>query len=261
MTAEQSPTEIYRGNARVFAAAMNDRYGVELRCGRAGAEWLDQFFASRSEALDPTTLSRLTQLVGCFVGECVIHEYGGGWDDEGWSVRITGSGRVDPFWMAESCLRYRGVYRIPELFAGVPAIARVPRGGLFATRNEDGSFGVRKVLAVDHVAVHLRKYGNRFDECPSHLDPASLSIGMDFKAWLAKGSPVSELAIGHFPLAHAGFWDMKPVLLRVDPVGEEELDGYRVWLTGTSPPSGGESTRPVGRAAVSKKWWQFWKSS
>lgn len=35
--------------------------------------------------------------------------------------------------------------------------------------------------------------------------------------------------MGHLPLDPDGFLAWKPVLISVQPVDEEELDGYRIW--------------------------------
>jgi hypothetical protein len=177
-------------------------------------------------------VSGLTQLVGSFLGECIIRQYQGEWitGDESRSVRIAADGAVDPFSMFERCLKYRSVYCVAEFFSAVPAIAKVRTGGLYAAQNKDHVFRIYKVLAVDPMAVHMRKYSNRFDACPAHLDPASFDNSMDMGSWLEKGTRAEELPIGHFPLAHEGFWAMAPQLIQVEPVTDDELDGYRVWL-------------------------------
>jgi hypothetical protein len=237
MSEPLSLLETTRGNAQVFVDGVKSAYEVELQRDRTGAEWLDWFVQSRSEALDDKTRAGLIELVGCFLGECIIHEYGGEWADQDGRrcVRINAPGAIDPFWMAETCLRYRTVYTVSVLFASVREIAQVRIGGLYAIRDEDGAFRVYKALVVDHVAVHLRKYHNRFEACPAHLEPASLDIHLDLNAWREGGEVVAELPIGHFPLAHEGFWKMEPVLVQVEPVAEEEVDGYRLWAEGNNP--------------------------
>jgi hypothetical protein len=77
-------------------------------------------------------------------------------------------------------------------------------GGIYATRNEDGSWGVVRVLALDEHAVHLRSYTDRFTEQPKDVDLAKLN-------WF----------IGHMPLAREGFEREPRVLIKVEPVAEE----------------------------------------
>jgi hypothetical protein len=95
-------------------------------------------------------------------------------------------------------------------------------GGLYATQDQDGSWRVMKVLAVDAFAVHLRSYANKFPEQPKDVDPAKLTLG-------GLNDPAG-FGIGHFPMARAGFFKDNPVLIKVVPVREEELKGYRLYL-------------------------------
>src|SRR5439155_20052955 len=90
-------------------------------------------------------------------------------------------------------------------------------GGLYATQDKDGSWRVMKVLAVDEFAVHLRSYANKFPEQPKDIDPAKLTLG-------SINDP-GGFGIGHVPLAKEGFFKDNPVLVKVAPVKEEELEG------------------------------------
>jgi len=95
-------------------------------------------------------------------------------------------------------------------------------GGLYATLDKDGSWRIVKVLALDEQAVHLRSYANKFPEEPKDLDPAVLTMG-------GLNDPAG-FGIGHFPLAREGFFNQKRVLIKVLPVKEDELDGYKLYL-------------------------------
>lgn len=95
-------------------------------------------------------------------------------------------------------------------------------GGLYATQGKDGSWRVMKVLAVDEHAVHLRSYANKFPEQPKDVDPAKLTLG-------GLKDPAG-FGIGHFPLAKEGFFNDNPVLIKVVPVKEDELEGYKLYL-------------------------------
>lgn len=95
-------------------------------------------------------------------------------------------------------------------------------GGLYASLNEDGTYVIMKVLALDDFAVHLRTYKNKFSEVPKDLDSSILSMG---------GIDDPEgFGIGHFPLAIEGFWKSEPVFLKKEPVREDELEGYKIYL-------------------------------
>jgi len=94
-------------------------------------------------------------------------------------------------------------------------------GGLYASKNQDGTFSISKVLAVDRVAVHVRIYRNRFPEQPQQLDISVLSLGK-------LGEP-GGLGIGHAPVAKEG-WLTSHTFLKKEPVREEELEGYKYYL-------------------------------
>jgi hypothetical protein len=95
-------------------------------------------------------------------------------------------------------------------------------GGIYATQDKDSSWRVMKVFAVDEFAVHLRSYANKFSEQPNDIDPAKLTLG-------GINDP-GGFGIGHFPLAKEGFFKDNPVLIKVVPVKEEELEGYKLYL-------------------------------
>jgi hypothetical protein len=95
-------------------------------------------------------------------------------------------------------------------------------GGLYATKDEDGGYGIMKVLVVDEFAVHLRSYANTFDAPPNDIDPSVLTLGS-----ITSGG---GFGIGHFPLDHEGFWADDPVFLKKTPIQDDELAGYRTHL-------------------------------
>ena len=185
---------------------------------------------SRAEDLDDDIVVGLRRLTGSYLGQCLIEVHDGEWVFEGERafVRLAPDRDVDPFWMAESQLRYRDVYSVMTLFEAAPRIARVKVGGLYAIAEEQGGYVVVKVLAVDHIAVHLRQYSNQFDTLPDELDPATLDWSLDLEKF--KSDDQKAIGIGHFPVSLDGFWDDDPMLVQVAEVEDDELDGYRTWL-------------------------------
>ena len=95
-------------------------------------------------------------------------------------------------------------------------------GGLYASQNDDGTYGVCKVLALNF-AVHVRIYRKRFPELPQDIDSSVLSQGRI-------GDP-EGFGIGHAPMSQEG-WLESHVFLKTEPVTEEELEGYRFYLEG-----------------------------
>jgi hypothetical protein len=94
-------------------------------------------------------------------------------------------------------------------------------GGLYASKSEDGTFRVSKVLATDASAVHVRIYKNRFQSLPQNLDTSALSLG-------GLGDP-DGFGVGHAPVAKEGWLNSK-TFLKKEPVKDEELEGYKFYL-------------------------------
>ena len=86
-------------------------------------------------------------------------------------------------------------------------------GGVYATKQKDGTFSISKILAIDDFSVHVRMYSNKFIEVPKDISTDSLMI-----------------LIGHSPLDKQGFLLDSPKLLKVEPVQKTELDGYKQYL-------------------------------
>lgn len=94
-------------------------------------------------------------------------------------------------------------------------------GALFASRNEDGSYSVFKVLAVDAVGIHIRIYSNRFPSRPTSLNEAEL----DLKSIHSSENP----GIGHLPLSREAYWRMDQGFVQQSKVAKEELEGYEIF--------------------------------
>lgn len=86
-------------------------------------------------------------------------------------------------------------------------------GGLYISKNEDGTYSVYKVLALDDFAVHVRSYKEKFKEKPKQLKSANLHV-----------------SIGHTPIDIKGLLLKNPELIAVEEVKETELEGYKMYL-------------------------------
>ena len=96
-------------------------------------------------------------------------------------------------------------------------------GGLYSHLDEDGRYGVLKVLKIDDGGVHLRLYSNRFASHPASVDELKLFMaGINDK-------PAQPLGMGHIPVSRRSFSTWKIRLIQTSSVSEEELDGYRMW--------------------------------
>jgi hypothetical protein len=86
-------------------------------------------------------------------------------------------------------------------------------GGLYLTQNEDSTWSVTKILVLDDFAAHIRMYSDTFKTKPADLHSKDLHV-----------------LIGHAPMDRDGFLLDKPEILKVEPVMEEELEGYKLYL-------------------------------
>lgn len=96
-------------------------------------------------------------------------------------------------------------------------------GGLYSTRQENGTYSVLKILKLDPNGVHVRLYSNQFSEHPSQLDEKVLYIaGMNRK-------PNESLGMGHAPISRRSFSSWGARFIKVVPVTADELEGYNMW--------------------------------
>ena len=98
------------------------------------------------------------------------------------------------------------------------------QGGLYSVPGEGGKFTIVKILKVDRDGVHLRMYSNTFDQRPTDVDESKLYMaGMNHR-------PGEPMGMGHAPISKKSFstWDAQ--LIKVVPVREQELEGYKMWL-------------------------------
>jgi hypothetical protein len=86
-------------------------------------------------------------------------------------------------------------------------------GGLYLSQNADSTWSVTKVLVLDNFAAHIRMYSDTFKTKPADVNSKDLNV-----------------FIGHAPLDRKGFLIDKPELLKVEPVKDEELEGYKMYL-------------------------------
>ena len=93
-------------------------------------------------------------------------------------------------------------------------------GDLYRIRSK-GVYRVLKVLKTDDGGVHIRHYGNAWQQPPQEIDPAQLTL---------EPADENSRSIGHMPLKRGTFLAMGPIKVGHAPVMEEELDGYSHWL-------------------------------
>jgi hypothetical protein len=99
MTAE----EMIRANAQLVIEQLgiDSQMGMEFGYNLESVKWIEGFIERQRSRPDatPETIDRLTQVLGSYLGECVIHVYGGTWRQHNgqWGVFFDKSNGVFPF--------------------------------------------------------------------------------------------------------------------------------------------------------------------
>jgi len=98
-----SPEEAIRANAKLVVDKFRSLSGLEASFGynRESVAWVDGFIERYRSKPDFTieSAAMLVQVIGSYLGECVIHEYGGEWRqrEDGWGVFFDDKNAVFPF--------------------------------------------------------------------------------------------------------------------------------------------------------------------
>jgi hypothetical protein len=102
-------------------------------------------------------------------------------------------------------------------------ISGVKDGGLYAFKNDNGSYSVLKILKSESGGVHIKIYSNQFDSPPTQVDESKLYIvGINHK-------PNETLGVIDVPLKPEAFLNYKATFVQQSTVKPEELEGYNTW--------------------------------
>ncbi len=94
-------------------------------------------------------------------------------------------------------------------------------GDLCSIDSGDGSYGVVKILKLEDGIAHLRLYANSYEQRPTEVDPASLTLGTIHD---------ESFGLGHMPVAEEEFlatW--RPEVVGHTELEPDELEGYEIW--------------------------------
>lgn len=91
-----------RANAEMVGRELGKLSGKELGYTQEGVEWLEGYIErlrNSAEFQDAEIRNKLTGMFGCFLGECIVRQYGGRWvQHEGvWCVAFSDDNMAFPF--------------------------------------------------------------------------------------------------------------------------------------------------------------------
>src|SRR5215470_1319410 len=88
-------------NAELLIKQINQVSGIDFGYNAESVAWLDDFIERQRARNDatPEMIQRLVNVLGSYLGECVIRRYGGYWENEGgqWRVSFKNNNAVYPF--------------------------------------------------------------------------------------------------------------------------------------------------------------------
>lgn len=88
---------IRANSARVLSMAKD--LGASVGFDQGGVEWLDGFIQRQHEQGNAEIRDNLTQVLGSFLGECIVRSFGGAWAkvNGSWAVRFDDRNWAYPF--------------------------------------------------------------------------------------------------------------------------------------------------------------------
>jgi len=102
-------------------------------------------------------------------------------------------------------------------------------GDLYSFRNDDGTYGVLKILRIDKSPdgeiFSVRTYNNKYYSVPKADSLGGLVLGYD----------KDGTGVGHIPIFKGGFEIDIVGFLKNEPVSEDELEGYYYWKVESEP--------------------------
>ena len=91
--------EKFKELAEKVIKTLSERAGVELGYDGPSVEWVDGFIERQRGRFPGAAADGLVNVIGAFVGECVIANHGGRWrrDEHGWGVFFDDGNAAYPF--------------------------------------------------------------------------------------------------------------------------------------------------------------------
>jgi hypothetical protein len=127
---DKSAIEAIRSSAALVVSVARDQLGHGLAYDEKAVHWLDGYIQRQHENGEPRVRDALVNTLGSFLGECVIHSFGGEWAlvDGTWSVRFDETNAVFPFAKAVKHLENGSEDSVLSFFTLIPILYRVTRG-------------------------------------------------------------------------------------------------------------------------------------
>ena len=111
--------------AEEFRSGIHDQLGVDLGYDAASVEWTDGYINRIRERLPDEGKNGLANVIGCFVGQCMVEAYGYEWayhPDQGWGVRADDNNWAFPVAKSRKHLHDGPEDSVASMFRVFPAL-------------------------------------------------------------------------------------------------------------------------------------------
>ena len=111
-------------NAELVRKTAREQIGVDVGYDEAGVRWLDGFINRQRVAATEEVKAKLPNSLGCFLGECIRHTFGGEWQqhEAGPMVTINERLSVFPFNKVHKQLENEHGDSVLGLFTSIPPL-------------------------------------------------------------------------------------------------------------------------------------------
>jgi hypothetical protein len=120
---EMTMVERIRTNAELVVSLASEQLGKAVGYDEAGVRWLDGFIERQHQQGDPTSRDGLVSTLGSYLGECIVHSFGGQWAEiDGWCVRFDDKNAVYPFAKVAKHLEHGAEDSVLSFFTIIPIV-------------------------------------------------------------------------------------------------------------------------------------------
>ncbi len=127
---ESTAIDAIRSNAALVSSIARDQLGQDLAFDEAAVRWLDGYIDRQHHSGNPDNRDGLVSTLGSFLGECILHSFGGHWAmlDGSWCVRFDEKNAVFPFAKVAKQLENGSEDSVLSFFTVIPILFRPPGG-------------------------------------------------------------------------------------------------------------------------------------
>ncbi|WP_165228160.1 hypothetical protein [Aquisphaera insulae] len=128
--AESAAIDAIRSNAALVRSVARDQLGEELAYDEQAVRWLDGYIQRQHQSGDRADRDALVSTLGSFLGECLVHSFGGHWAiiDGSWGIRFDEKNAAFPFAKVAKQLENGSADSVLSFFTVIPIVSR-PAGG------------------------------------------------------------------------------------------------------------------------------------